>query len=59
MYFSQALILASLPFLTAAVPLADSFASRGIAVPITKRGNPFNGVADTSKLQSSVSRSVA
>jgi hypothetical protein len=59
MYLSLAFILASLPFLTAAVPLADSFASRGIAVPITKRRDPFNGVADTSKLQSSIRRSVA
>jgi hypothetical protein len=59
MYFSLALVLASLPFLTEAVPLADSIASRGIAVPITKRGNPSNGVADTFELQSSIRRSVA
>jgi cathepsin D len=59
MYFSLALILASLPFLTTAVPLADPLASRGIAVPIAKRGNPSNGVADTSELLTNIRRSVA
>jgi hypothetical protein len=59
MYFSLALILASLPFLTAAVPVAESRAPRGIAVPIAKRGNPSDGVADTSALLSGVTRSVA
>ncbi|KAH9996195.1 aspartic peptidase domain-containing protein [Russula vinacea] len=47
------------PLLTAAVPLVESPASRGFAVPITKRGNPFNGVADTSGLLSGIRRSVA
>ncbi|KAF8480127.1 acid protease [Russula ochroleuca] len=56
MYFSLAFILASLPFLTAAVPLADSPASRGIAIAITKRGN---GIADPSELLSGVRHSVA
>ena len=61
MYFSLILVLASLrlPLLTAAVPLVESPASRGFAVPITKRGNPFNGVADTSELLSGIRRSVA
>ncbi|KAF8480125.1 acid protease [Russula ochroleuca] len=59
MHFSLAFILVSLPFLTAAVPLADSPASRGIVVPITKRGSPLNGVADPSALLSSARRSVA
>ena len=61
MYFSLILVLASssLPLLTAAVPLFESPASRGFAVPITKRGNPFNGVADTSELLSGIMRSVA
>lgn len=57
--YSFAFILASLPFLTAAVPLAESFASRGIAVPIAKRNGSLNGVADTSKLQSRITGSVA
>ena len=59
MYFSIALILASLPFLTAAVPVAESPAPRGIAVPITKRGSPSDGVADTSALLTGVTRSIA
>ena len=59
MYISLILVLASLPLLTAAVPLVESPASRGFAVPITKRGNPFNGVADTSELLSGIRRSVA
>ena len=59
MYFSQILVLASLPFLNIAVPLAESPACRGIAVPITKRGNLFNGVADTTDLLSGIRRSLA
>ena len=58
MHFFLVFILTSLPFLTAAVPLAESPAPHGIAVPITKRGNP-NGVVDISKLQSNIRRSVA
>jgi hypothetical protein len=59
MYFSLGFILASLPLLTAAAPPANVPASRGIAVPITKRGSPLDGVVDPSKIQSGVRRSVA
>jgi len=60
MYFSLGFILASLPLLTAAAATpVYSPASRGIAVPITKRGRPLDGVVDTSKLQSGTRRSVA
>jgi hypothetical protein len=60
MYFSLCFILASLPLLTAAAPPPVNVpASRGIAVPITKRGSPHDGVADTSKIQSGIRRSIA
>jgi hypothetical protein len=59
MYFSLAFILALPPFLVAAAPPSEFPASHGIAVPITKRGNPLNGVVDTSKLQSRIKHSVA
>jgi hypothetical protein len=60
MYFSLGFILASLPLLTAAAPSINVPASRGIAVPITKRGgSPLDGVVDPSKIQSGVRRSVA
>ncbi|KAN0111701.1 eukaryotic aspartyl protease [Russula decolorans] len=59
MYFSLGFILASLPLLTAAAPPVNVPASRGIAVPITKRGITLDDVVDTSKLQSRVRRSVA
>ena len=59
MYSSLGFILASLPLLTAAAPPVDVPTSRGIAVPITKRGSPLDGVVDTSKLQSRIRRSVA
>ena len=39
MYFSHSFILAILPFFTAAMPLARSPTSRGIAIPIDKRGS--------------------
>ncbi|KAI0267796.1 aspartic peptidase domain-containing protein [Gloeopeniophorella convolvens] len=58
MYFSPAFVLAALPFLAAAMPVAEP-ASQGVAVPIAKRGGFRNGVVDTSKLQSRVRRSVA
>ena len=58
MYISLAFILASLPSLTVAVPaLVPS--SRGIAVPITKRGGYFDGVVDTSEFMTGVKRTVA
>jgi hypothetical protein len=59
MYFPLSFILASLPLLTAAAPLVNEPSSRGIAVPITKRGSPSDGVIDPSKLHSRVRRSVA
>ncbi|KAI0280403.1 acid protease [Russula aff. rugulosa BPL654] len=59
MYFCLGFILASLPLLTAAAPSFNVPSSRGIAVPITKRGSPSDGVIDPSKLHSRVRRSVA
>jgi len=58
MYISLAFILASLSSLTAAVP-AKVPTSRGIVVPITKRGGPLNGVIDTSQFLSGIRRTVA
>jgi len=58
MYISLAFILASLPSLTAAVPASVS-TSRGIAIPITKRGGPLNGAVDTSEFLSGIRRTVA
>ena len=55
MYLSLAFILASFPILTAAVPPT----SRGIAVPITRRGSHSNDVAGPSKWQHRIRRSVA
>lgn len=59
MYFSLGLILASLPLLTAAAPAVNVPASRGIAVPITKRGSHRDGVVDTSRLRNRIKHSVA
>jgi hypothetical protein len=59
MFFPLAFILTALPFFSAAIPLANSFASPGIAVPIAKRDGLRRGVVDALKLQSSLSRSVA
>jgi hypothetical protein len=42
-YFSHAFLLAILPLLTAAIPLAQPRASRGIAIPIAKRNNSSAG----------------
>ena len=58
MYISLAFILASLPFLTVALS-ARVPSSRGIAVPITKRGSCFDGAVDTSELMKRVKRTVA
>jgi hypothetical protein len=55
MYFSLGFILTSLPFLTAALP-AKVLTPRGIAMPITKSGSAIDGVIDTSKLRSALSR---
>jgi hypothetical protein len=57
MYFFPAFILATLPYLTAAVPLTDS-PSGGVAVPIHKRSSLLNGVVDASDLQSGIRRAV-
>jgi len=61
MYISPAFVLATLSSLVSALPLAESLAptSRGIAIPITKRGNLPNDIVDTSKLQSGIRRAVA
>jgi cathepsin D len=60
MYFSPAFILATLPFLTAAVPLTEPPASRarGIAVPITKRNNIRDGFVDISDLKRKITHSI-
>lgn len=59
MNFSLAFVLASLLFLIVAAPPAELPTSRGIAVPLIKRGNSLNGVADPSNLQSRIKSSVA
>ncbi|KAH9968221.1 acid protease [Russula dissimulans] len=61
MYISPAfrVILASLTSLIPALPLAESPASLGIAIPITKHGGLPNYIVDTSKLQSGIRRAVA
>ncbi|KAI0287673.1 acid protease [Russula brevipes] len=60
MYISTPLILATLPFLTIAVPSTESPTSRGIAIPITKHSHiRDNGVVDASIFQSTISRSIA
>ncbi len=51
MYLSHSFVFAILPFLTAAIPLAQPPASRGIAIPIAKRGGPLS--ADPLKLAAS------
>jgi hypothetical protein len=57
MYFSHSFVLAILPFFTAAIPLAVPPASRGIAIPITKRANsPLTG---PSLIASQVQNSIA
>ncbi|KAI0299938.1 acid protease [Russula brevipes] len=55
MYFSHSFVLAALPFLAAAIPMAVPPTSRGIAIPIAKRG----GVVGTSKFANAVESSVA
>ena len=54
MYLSHSFLLTILPFLTAAIPLAQPLAphARGIAIPISKR------IFDTSKARMMVQRSV-
>ena len=39
MYFSHFYVLTIIPFFTAAVPLAQPFTTRGIAIPIAKRAS--------------------
>jgi hypothetical protein len=58
MYSSHSFVLAFLPFLAMATPLAQPPASRGIAIPIAKRaiGSPF---AVPSVFESHVKDSVA
>jgi hypothetical protein len=51
MYFSHSFFLAILPFLTAATPLTQSPASRGIAIPIAKRAASLP-LADPSRYES-------
>ncbi|KAI0287671.1 acid protease [Russula brevipes] len=60
MYFSPAFILATLPFLTAAVPLTEPPAprARGIAVPITKRNSIRDGLVDISDLKHKITHSI-
>ncbi|KAH9958947.1 acid protease [Russula dissimulans] len=50
--------VAALPLLTAAVPLIWPPASRGIAIPITKRGS-LQRVGDPSKFRSHIKHSIA
>jgi len=57
MYLST-FFIATLPLLTAAVPLIGPPASRGIAIPITKRGGP-KGVGNPSKFRSHIEHSIA
>ena len=51
MYLSRSFSLAILPFLTAAIPLAQPPASRGIALPIAKRATS-HPLADLSRHES-------
>jgi hypothetical protein len=57
MYFFPAFMLATLPYLTAAVPLTDS-PFRGVAVLIHKRSSLLDGVVDASDLQRGIRRAV-
>jgi hypothetical protein len=50
MFLSHSFFLAILPLLTAANPLAQPSASRGIAIPITKRADSL--LADPSRYES-------
>ncbi|KAI9437839.1 acid protease [Lactarius psammicola] len=60
MYFSPALVLATLPFLVAAAPFEES-SRGGVSIPIAKRSGFRNaeGVVDIVKLQASIQRTVA
>ena len=58
MYFSSTFFIVTLPLLIAAVPLIGPPTSRGIAVPIAKRGG-LKGVGDPSKLRSHIKHSIA
>ncbi len=51
MFLSHSFFLAILPFLTAAIPLAQPPASRGIAIPIAKRADSVS-LADPSRYES-------
>jgi hypothetical protein len=51
MYLSHSFSLAILPFLTAAIPLAQPPASRGIAISIAKRATNLP-LADPSRYES-------
>ncbi|KAI0299940.1 acid protease [Russula brevipes] len=59
MYFSLSLVLAALPFLTVAIPWSGPPASRGIAVPVARRGTSLKEVADASNLATRARNAVA
>lgn len=59
MYFSLTLVLAALPFLTVAIPRYGPPASRGIAVPVARRGTSLKEVADASNLATRARNAVA
>jgi len=46
MHFFHSFILAAVPLLTVAIPLAEPLSSRGIAIPIAKRGNSPVGLSE-------------
>jgi cathepsin D len=56
MYFTHSFVLAALPFLAAAIPMAVPPTSRGIAIPIAKRNG---GAVGLSKFANAVESSVA
>jgi hypothetical protein len=58
MYFSHSFFLAILPVLTAAIPLTQPPASRGIAIPIAKRATALP-LADPSRYGSLNQNTVA
>jgi hypothetical protein len=51
MYLSHSFFLAILPFLTLAIPLAPTPASRGVAIPVAKRASNIS-LANPSRYES-------
>ena len=59
MLFSHSFVLAILPFLTAAIPVAQPPTSRGIAIPVTKRASVGTSPNGTTLFATHAKNSVA